>query len=64
MEKEIENYNPEVELLKPIPEDKFDKHMQAARKNHIQARREVFENQYETNGNRSERYAKIKSSIY
>lgn len=64
MEEKIENYNPEIELLKPIEEDKFDNHMQSARKNTMQARRKVFINQNEATGNRSERYGKIKSSIY
>ena len=32
--------------------------------NILQARRVIFENQSETAGNRSERYANIKSSIY
>lgn len=64
MKESIENYSPKVKLSEKVPDDKFDKHMKEARKKSLQARRVIFENQSETAGNRSERYANIKSSIY
>lgn len=65
MKKSIEeNYSPNVELSAEVPDDKFDKHMKEARKKSLQASRVIFENQSETAGNRSERYANIKPSIY
>ena len=65
MEKELnQDFNPEIELLQPIPEDKFDTHMEESRKTSMKARRTVFMNQYETTGNRSEKYGSIKPSIY
>lgn len=64
MKESVENYSPKVKLSEEVPDDKFDKHMKEARKKTLQARRTIFENQSETSGNRSERYANIKSSIY
>lgn len=59
-----DNFNPEVELFSPIPEDKFDNHMKAARESSMKARQKVFMTQNNEACNRKDRYSQIKTSIY
>jgi hypothetical protein len=64
MEQTNNNFIPEVELGEQIPDDKFDKHMQNARKSTIKARQKIFTTQNEGSANRKVRYTNIKPSVY
>ena len=54
----------QVELKEPVPDDKFDRHMEIARKNDRQSRRKVFINQSKVDSDRDNRNASLKSSVY
>lgn len=54
----------QVELKEPVPDDKFDRHMELARKNDRRSRRKVFLNQSRADSDRDDRNADIKPSVY
>ena len=54
----------QVELKDPVPDDKFDRHMEMARRNDRQSRRKVFLNQSRADSDRDDRNADLKPSVY
>jgi len=65
MKEETTNeFNPNVELSQEVEKNKFDNHMEAARKSTMKSSREIFLKQYEKSSDRKSRYSNIKPSIY
>lgn len=60
----LETNNPEIVLMEPVPEDKFDNHMKEARESTEASRHKILVAQSKEAVERKKKYGNITPSIY